>query len=117
MKKINEKEFETLREKFPNLHFDDHMFENSNELKYMGVKLKPKEEFTITEVSGYVTETRVNVTISLSNGDVINSTYNDLYINNRKLMHDLDKFHGSTGSCIGDILLAYCELKGLKIHF
>jgi hypothetical protein len=100
---------------FPDLKVETGMtrFEN----RYMKKKFVKTETVTIDNISGVVSDEKVDVTITLNNGDIIWSNYKTCNISygSADIKIPLDSYHGSTGSVIGDIMLCYAQLRGLKI--
>lgn len=99
---------------WPGLRIETGMFKNEN--RYMKKRLTP-QTISIKNIQGVISDANVDVIITFSNGTRITSNYNRVTLLDPKdtKVWDMASYHGSTGSCLGDILLCYAQNNNLKI--
>jgi len=87
-------------------------------------KFKITTEITMSEVTGTISDSETDVTVTFSNGDMIEYTADrnvTMSIETAvgetvKLDNKADDYMGSTGSVVGDLALVYKDWKAGKIR-
>lgn len=104
-----------LKENFDHLQVKE-PFDRGNEVeRARGFSITPPTVvITVKSLAGQINDNHIDVEITMSNGDRIDSDYKNIEIfsmsdrgDYQKYTFDCEKYHGSTRTVVGDVLLAY----------